>query len=219
MKINKPTSLLKYIINHLQTFVPVDYHTNKDHAKKLGETILTSIEDLYKCFANNLFLAKCPLNIFDVRVYSIFLIIIGRNVYKYDPNSRLADRVYLLNRYLHGCDIYHKVKMPKEFFLNYAKNIILVNTNYGNKLVVYHGVTVGAINGKIPIIGDEVVIMPNCIISGNSIIGSNVTISAGVKVINQNIPDNTLVFQAENGRDLFFKENSDKYMANYFLKD
>ena len=31
--------------------------------------------------------------------------------------------------------------------------------------------------------------------------------------------DNTLVFQAENGRDLFFKENSDKYMANYFLKD
>ena len=61
--------------------------------------------------------------------------------------------------------------------------------------------------------------MPNCIISGNSIIGSNVTISAGVKVINQNIPDNTLVFQAENGRDLFFKENSDKYMANYFLKD
>ena len=219
MKIIKPNSLLKYIINHLQTFVPVDLDINKDHSKKLEEVIQNSIEDLYKCFANNFFLSRCPLNIFDVRVYSIFLIIIGRNIYEYDPNSRLADRVYLLNRYLHGCDIYHKVAMPKEFFLNYAKNIVLVNTHYGNKLVVYHGVTVVAMNGKIPIIGDEVIIMPNCIISGNSIIGSRVTISSGVRVINQNIPDNTLVFQAENGRDLFFKENSEKYISNYFFKD
>ena len=87
---------MNYINNHLQTFVPVDMEVQKIHNTKLEKVILRSIEDLYKCFINNCFLTKCPFNIFDVRVYSIFLVILGRNIYKYDPTSRLADRVYLL---------------------------------------------------------------------------------------------------------------------------
>ena len=59
--------------------------------------------------------------------------------------------------------------------------------------------------------------MPNCIISGNTKIGSNVTVSAGVKIINKNVPSNSLVFQHENGRDLIFKENSGSYHESYFF--
>ena len=211
-------AFVKYIIDQLQTFVNVEESINIDHFIQLENIIEFSIDNYYNCVKNNVEIHGCPINLFDVRVYSIFLIILSKDVsikYKY---SRLADRIYLLNRYLHGCDIYHKVNMPKEFFLNYAGGIVLANTEYGNKLVVYHGVTIGGIHGKIPVIGDCVLIMPNCIISGDSKIGSNVTVSAGVKIINKNVPSNSLVFQHENGRDLICKKNLTSYHEEYFFK-
>ena len=206
-----------YINKQLQTFVNVDESISFEHFNQLKSSIESSIEQYYACVKNNTFLTRSPINLFDVRVYSIFLIIVAKTISIEYKSSRLADRIYLLNRYLHGCDIYHKVTMPKEFFLNYAGGIVLVNTTYGNKLVVYQGVTVGATHGKIPVIGDYVLIMPNCLISGDSHIGSNVTISAGVKIINQDVPSNSLVFQHGNGRDLVFKDNKRSYLDTYFF--
>jgi serine O-acetyltransferase len=133
-----------------------------------------------------------------VMKHPIYLYLLSRVIFERNlkDDHRLKDRLYCLNKALHGCSIYFKVKMPAVFFLNYATQVVLGDCTYGENLVVYQGVTVGGYRGKLPVLGANVVLMPNCIVSGSTSLGNDVVISAGVTCINQLIPDNTIVFNS-----------------------
>lgn len=55
-----------------------------------------------------------------------------------------------------------------------------------------HGVTIGEVNGNVPVIGNGCYIGARAIIIGGVRIGDNVTIGAG-SVIVKDIPDNAVV--------------------------
>lgn len=64
--------------------------------------------------------------------------------------------------------------------------------------MVYQGTTVGGSSkdGKIhyPAIGNNVILFSNASVLGKSDIGSNVIVSAGAQIVNENVPDNCIVF-------------------------
>jgi len=69
---------------------------------------------------------------------------------------------------------------------------ILNAEKIGKNLYINHLVTVGEIEGKRPIIGDNVSIYTGAIIIGGITIGNNVNIGAGAVVV-KNVPDNCTV--------------------------
>lgn len=84
--------------------------------------------------------------------------------------------------------------------------------------MAYQGVVIGSYRNYAPIIGKKVILMPNVIISGSSVVGDNVVVSTGVKVINKRIPDNKLVFQGP-ANSLVFHDNDGSYFKEFFHSD
>lgn len=62
----------------------------------------------------------------------------------------------------------------------------------GKNCWIYQNVTIGEINKKAPVIGDNCLIGAGAILIGDIRIGNNVFIGAGA-VVNSNVPDNCTV--------------------------
>lgn len=109
-----------------------------------------------------------------------------------------ADRVYYLNKIMHSNDWYPAIELPVHFLAEHPLGTVLGRANYGDYFFVYQGCTVGGNRrkGKLcyPIIGEHVLMYSNSSILGDCKIGNNVIIAAGTKIINESIPDNSIVF-------------------------
>lgn len=155
-----------------------------------------------------------------VMKHPIYLYLLSRVLHESGATDefRIKDRLYCLNKALHGCSLFYKVRLPSVFFLNYATQIVLGDCIYGENLVVYQGVTVGGYRDKNPVLGSNIVLMPNAVISGDTRLGNNVVVSAGVVVINKQVPDNTLVFRGRDGIDeLIYHPLKNNSYIDYFL--
>lgn len=73
-------------------------------------------------------------------------------------------------------------------------NCIVVNegAKIGKNFTLRHGVTVGDVNGKTPVIGDNVTVGAGAKIIGGIKVGNNVIVGANT-VVNKDVPDNCVV--------------------------
>ena len=127
--------------------------------------------------------------------YAVFLYFLARTVATEIQNREMADRVYALNKALHGIDVYYEVKLPDIFLLIHTVGTVLGRAQYSDYLVVYHGVTVGGnLELEYPVIGEGVGLFANCTVIGRSVIGSESMIAAGSLLINQRVPDRNVCF-------------------------
>jgi serine O-acetyltransferase len=135
--------------------------------------------------------------------------------------QRLAHRLYLsevpivprmMTEWAHsrtGVDIHPGAKIGSHFFIDHGTGLVIGETcRIGNRVKLYHGVTLGARSfakdedGKIvkggkrhPDVRDNVTIYPNStILGGETVIGENSTIGANVFLM-QSVPANSLVVQ------------------------
>jgi len=109
--------------------------------------------------------------------------------------------------------------MPKVFFLNYAIAVVLGDCVYGENLVVYQGCTIGSYRDKTPVLGNNVILMPNVVVTGSSRIGNNAVISAGVACVNSVIPDNHIVFSTNKFNcPLYSRPIAENNYIDYFIE-
>lgn len=127
----------------------------------------------------------------------IFLYHLSRTVYlkntSHEVNFKLAEKLFLCNRFLNCIDLYYKIDMPDFFFINHGLGSVLSRAKYGNFFTIHQGVTVGTQNGLYPVFGECVVLFPNSVVVGGSEIGDNSVIGAGTVLVNKIIPKNSLV--------------------------
>ncbi|MDO8714689.1 MAG: hypothetical protein Q7K13_09495 [Polynucleobacter sp.] len=144
-----------------------------------------------------------------------FLHNLSKTIFDETNNEGLSEKIYLLNRMINSVDMYYKIKLPDYLYVVHGLGTVFSKSKYGEYLVIFQNTTIGVHNGMYPVIGDRVVIYPNCLVAGNTRIGNNCTIGAGSIIINQEIPDNSIVFG--NGKKLTIKENKKNAIKNYFL--
>ena len=135
--------------------------------------------------------------------------------------QRLAHRLYLsevpliprmMTEWAHsrtGIDIHPGATIGSHFFIDHGTGLVVGETcRIGNRVKLYHGVTLGArsfakdANGQItkggqrhPEVRNNVTIYPNStILGGETVVGENSTIGANVFLM-QSIPPNSLVVQ------------------------
>lgn len=84
------------------------------------------------------------------------------------------------------------VKIDGGLLLFHAYGTILNAKSIGKGCRIVHNVTLGDKNGKVPVIGNYVEILPNAVITGDVTIGDHCVIGPGA-VVFKSIPDNCVV--------------------------
>lgn len=118
----------------------------------------------------------------------------------------------------YSIDINPRTSLPRKYGIGHTSGIVIGGLQEcGDYLFVSHGVTIGRFGDKRPRIGSRVLLMPHCIIAGNTTIGDGAVISAGVRVINQDVPANSLVIaEGINGVPVI-KEKKQDYIREYLV--
>lgn len=128
--------------------------------------------------------------------YAAFLALLAREL-SLAQVSELATRVYLLNKAIHGFDLFHEVALPEVFVFVHPVGTVIGRAKLGNFLCIYQNCSIGGNprDGRIdyPTLGDGVLLYAKSTIIGNSKIGSRVVLGAGSAVINSDVPDDSLV--------------------------
>ncbi len=136
--------------------------------------------------------------------YGMFLWFLSNEAYLKN-NINLAEKLFYLNKSLNGLDAFYSIKLPDIFLLHHPVGSVIGNAHYENYLTVYQNVTIGSSKeGIYPILSKGVSLMSKASIIGNCKIGKNVTLAAGAAVVNEDVPDDTLVFGQS--RNLVFKK-------------
>ncbi len=129
--------------------------------------------------------------------YGIFLYTYANQLYQ-DNNEDEAGRVYYLNKIMNSVDWFYAVSLPEVFSAEHPLGSVIGRATIGDYLFLYQGTTIGGNrkNGCLsyPTIGHHVLMYSNSKILGGSQIGNNVIISANTYIIDQDVPDNSIVF-------------------------
>tara|TARA_Y100000591_G_scaffold331191_1_gene364313 strand:+ start:3075 stop:3710 length:636 start_codon:yes stop_codon:yes gene_type:complete len=123
--------------------------------------------------------------------YSIFLYFLSNELYQ-SKKIFSADKVYYLNKFLNGLDLFYKVQMPSIFYLVHPVGTVLGRAKYDDYFVAYQNCTVGSNKNIFPKIGKYVTMRPGSKIIGNSKIGNNCDIGINAVVLDQNIKINSI---------------------------
>ncbi len=131
-------------------------------------------------------------------MYTNYLYWLSRFCYE-DGQEDLAAMVYGLNKMLHAVDLFYAIKLPDVWSCEHPLGTVMGRAEYGERFYFYQGCTVGGSDGgndarPRPVIGDDVTMYSNSKVLGNSNVGNGVIIAANAYVINQSVPDNSIVF-------------------------
>jgi serine O-acetyltransferase len=116
---------------------------------------------------------------------------------------RLATRVFLVNKALHGIDLFPDIEMPAHFLIGHTVGMVFAKADYGEWCIFHQGCTVGRLLDARPTLANGVVMYPNSSIIGRCNVGPNTVLSAGVQLINTDTPGDCIVFAGESGRPVF----------------
>lgn len=117
---------------------------------------------------------------------------IGKRLRKYKLNI-LSDWCHyrLIKKF--NCVISFKASIGPKLFLPHPVGIVIGRgVKIGEKVTIYQDVTIGQNRGGYPVIGNNVIIYAGAKIVGNIHIGNNVIIGANSVVVDS-VPDNTIV--------------------------
>lgn len=105
-----------------------------------------------------------------------------------------------MNKILHGVEWFYEVDLPPHFMVEHPIGSVLGRAEYGDYLFFYQGVTIGGNislkDGGVdyPVLGDHIVLYSNAKVLGNVHVGNHVIFSANSYVINEDIPNDSIVF-------------------------
>ena len=127
--------------------------------------------------------------------HAIFLYYLSNSVFQMGGPKVLCDKLYALNKALHGVDIFYEVKMLDIFALVHPVGTVLGRASYGDYFCAYQNVSVGSdLDGNNPKIGRGVVMYGGSRIIGRSQIGDNCLISIGTTILDRHIGSDCVAF-------------------------
>jgi serine O-acetyltransferase len=173
-----------------------------------------ALERLHRCINACAPWRPDEFNALQSSQHCIFLYFLGNTIWRRSGDTAAATRLFLMNKALHGIDLFYEIAMPEVFYIGHSLGIVLAKATYGNFLVLYQNSTVGRHKDQIPVIGERVVLYPNTAVVGRSVVGDDCVISQGTSVINREVPPGQMVFGA--GGDLAFRPRPDDLLKEYF---
>lgn len=126
--------------------------------------------------------------------YSMFLYLLSHEAAQGGEAERpLATKCFLLNKALHGLDVYFEVELPEVFLFAHPVGTVLGRAKYGEGFMAMQNCTVGNIGGYYPEFGRHVILCAGSVVLGASKLGDGVCVGAGTLLVNAEIPAGSTV--------------------------
>lgn len=130
--------------------------------------------------------------------YAMWLYFLSNTLYRQGGNAATCSKLFLLNKTLHGCDIFYEVALPDIFLLVHPLGTVLGRGVYSDYFVAYQRCGVGSNHDIYPTFGAHVTLRPGAAVLGQSTIGSHCQIAAETLVLDKTIEDGTLIMGPPN---------------------
>ena len=166
-------------------------------AGQLGGAVDEALRRLTFCFShveNKYFFVDgaAQFNHLHGDQYAMWLYFLANSLHRQQGPVDICSKLFLLNKALHGCDLFHEVELPDIFLLVHPLGTVLGRGRYGNFLVAYQRCGVGSNRDVFPELGEHVSLRPGSAILGRCRIGSMVQVASESLVLDHDLPDNTL---------------------------
>ncbi|WP_158812039.1 hypothetical protein [Beijerinckia sp. L45] len=205
--------LAHYTCAQIASFYPDG--SRDDNYRAIRKSLAVALERLSVCTKK---VVQWRLDEFDPMnssQHSTFLYLLANTVWRDTASEAVPTKLFLLNKALHGIEMFFKIEMPPVFLLGHTVGIVLSNTTYGNYFAIFQNSTVGRLGNDRPTIGKGVLMFPNTSIVGRCNIGDNTTISQGTYVVNTDSPGNVTIFSS-GGRHPLIKCGRSNAIELYF---
>lgn len=186
--------IAEYTTRQLNTYFPDNNTVKKIMLQKYMGNILSRLEI---CFSkvNNLYFndgVQVHFNHLNGDQWSMFLYMASRTLYEAKEDRNICDKLFQLNRTIHGIDAYYEVELPSIFLFVHPLGTVLGRGKYSDYFVVYQRCNVGSNHGNYPTIGRYVTLHPGAAVLGQCKIGECSKISTGSLLLDKDLEENSL---------------------------
>lgn len=212
----QPEALAHYLARQLDHFYPDDLTATE---REVG----TAMEDALTRLATIAVATKPPLfrrgeetlfNHLNSDQTAIFLYLLANGLGTGGGSKEVAAKLYLLNKALHGLDVFYEVKLPRLFLFMHPVGTVLGRAEYSDCFIAMQGCTVGNIRSDYPKLGRGVVLCAGSAVLGPARVGDDVTLGAGSLVLGGTIPPNSTV--TGRAKELRLLPADEPMWRNYF---
>lgn len=126
--------------------------------------------------------------------YAMWLYFIGNQLFLDGAPVSWCKKVFLLNKMMHGCDIFYEVELPSIFLLVHPLGTVLGRGSYQDYFMAYQRCGIGSNNDVYPRLGRHVTLRPGSAVLGNCKIGDNVAIASESLVLDHSVPPDSVYF-------------------------
>jgi serine O-acetyltransferase len=119
--------------------------------------------------------------------YAMWLYILSSQLYVDSAPLSICKKVFLLNKALHGCDIFYEVELPSVFLLVHPLGTVLGRAKYSDYLIAYQRVGVGSNHEIYPNLGPHLTLRPGSSVLGNCRVEKGCSIAAESLLIDRDL--------------------------------
>lgn len=124
--------------------------------------------------------------------YAMWLYLLANQLHRDQAPAAWCKKLFLLNKALHGCDIFYEVALPAVFLLVHPLGTVLGRARYGDYLAAYQRVGIGSNHDIYPVLGDHITLHPGSSVLGRCKVGDRCSIAAESLLLDRDLPDDTL---------------------------
>jgi len=187
-------ALGNYVASQLNVHFPDNNPVGPELLESYIQDVLEWAEYCFSFVNNRYFLDgdQVLFNHLHADQYAMFLYMLSHALWKERADTSLCEKLFYLNKSLHGIDAFYSVVLPEIFLFVHPLGTVLGKATYANFFMVYQRCGVGSNKGIYPELGEYVTLHPGASVLGNCRVGRNCGIAAGALLLDASLEDNTL---------------------------
>jgi serine O-acetyltransferase len=200
------SALAEYIKCQINNFFPDRQKIGTDQLKRHVDYALQRAEYCFSHINSKYFSDESGRTFFNHLNgdhYAMFLYFLSHTLYNNSGNPILCDKIFQLNKLLHGIDAFYQVILPDIFLFVHPLGTVLGRAKYSDYFLVYQRCNVGSNKTIYPKLGKYLSLHPGSSVLGNCNVGENSKIGAGSLLLDKGLPANSLYIG--NPRDFVIK--------------
>jgi serine O-acetyltransferase len=181
--------LLEYVNLQLKHFFPDQYDNKPVLKKNLDEAFdrtSYSIKHIKLQGYTNFSHLQSDL-------YAQFIYFLSNTVWRNDADRNTAEKLFCLNKALHGLNCMYNTVLPDIFLLIHCVGAVLGKAEYADYFVACQNITVGSDKGKSPKMLGPLYMGPGSAVIGECVTGPFTHLSIGCTLLNTSTEANALV--------------------------
>ena len=190
--------LVQYVRRQLDQFFPDNLPTDEIEAY-----IDDVLDRIVYCFSaiNDKYYTKDSQTYFNhlnSDHYAMFLYFLSNTLYRNGADVRLCEKIFYLNKMLHGIDVFYSVELPEIFLFVHPLGTVLGRAKYSDYFLVYQNCTIGGNHDIYPVLGKHVSVYNKASIIGNCKIGDNCKIATNSLILDYDLIDDKIYIGTPN---------------------